>query len=314
MLGSELMKIYGIIYVIRNKVNNKLYIGQTTEKGGFDRRYRHDLFKNTHNKHLKSSIQKYGIENFEIDKEFDIAYSKDELDRLEDMYIKIYDCIDNGYNDKTGGSNGKPSEETKQKIGRANRGKHHTEEAKQRMSEAKKGKHLTEEHKQKLSEIMKGKLVGENNPVAKKVICVTTQEVFNTMTEAGKAHSIKNVSHISKVCIGEQHSCGKLQDGTPLVWMYYDEYLESSKDIIEEKIYKSTTANSGKNNPKSKKVICITTKEVFETITEGSKKYNISRQTLTDCCRHRRESAGNINGIKLVWMYYDEYLQQKDVA
>lgn len=222
------MKIYGIIYIIRNKVNNKLYIGQTTEKGGFDRRYRHDLFKNTHNEHLKSSIQKYGIENFEVDEEFDIAYSQEELDKLEYMYIEIYQCRNRkyGYNNRYGGHNGKHTEETKQKIGEANRGKHHTDEARQKMSEAKKGKHLTDEHKQKLSETMKGKLVGENNPVAKKVICVTTQEVFNTMTEAGKAYNIKNISHISKVCIGEQHSCGKLKDGTKLVWMYYDEYLQ----------------------------------------------------------------------------------------
>ena len=51
--------IYGVIYIIRNKINNKLYIGQTIEKGGFGRRYGHNLAKNTHNKHLKSSIQKY---------------------------------------------------------------------------------------------------------------------------------------------------------------------------------------------------------------------------------------------------------------
>ena len=41
--GIELMEkqkeVYGIIYVIRNKVNNKLYIGQTTNKKGFNGRY-----------------------------------------------------------------------------------------------------------------------------------------------------------------------------------------------------------------------------------------------------------------------------------
>ena len=117
--------IYGVIYVIRNKINNKLYIGQTTEKGGFGRRYRYNLAKNTHNKHLKSSIQKYGIENFEIDEEFDIAYSKEELDKLEDLYIKIFNTTnqDYGYNLKYGGSSGKCSEQLKEQMSQNRKGK-----------------------------------------------------------------------------------------------------------------------------------------------------------------------------------------------
>lgn len=114
----EKLEVYGIIYLIRNKINNKIYIGQTTEKGGFKRRYRNDLYKNTHNKHLKNSIQKYGIENFEIDEEFDIAYSKEELGKLEDMYIKVYNTMNKefGYNEREGGIHGKWSEEAKQRA------------------------------------------------------------------------------------------------------------------------------------------------------------------------------------------------------
>ena len=110
------MEKYGIIYKIRNKINNKIYIGQTIRK--FKKRYSGELEKRTHNEHLKRSIQKYGIENFEIDEEFDIAYSKEELDKLEDMYIKIYNCCDEnyGYNNKFGGANGRFSEQTKQKL------------------------------------------------------------------------------------------------------------------------------------------------------------------------------------------------------
>lgn len=112
------MEKYGVIYKIRNKINNKIYFGQTIEKGGFDRRYKNNLYEYTHNKHLKKSINKYGIDNFEIDKEFDIAYSKEELDKLEDMYIKIYNTANRkyGYNKQFGGDNGKLSDETKNKI------------------------------------------------------------------------------------------------------------------------------------------------------------------------------------------------------
>ena len=158
---------YGVIYVIRNKINNKLYIGQTVNN--FHRRYGSNLLKNTHNQHLKNSIQKYGIENFEIDEEFDIAYSKEELDKLECLYIDIYDSINNGYNNQTGGSNGKHTEETKQKISEANKGKKRSEETKKKISESLKGKyggenspmygkHHSEETKQKISEANKGKM------------------------------------------------------------------------------------------------------------------------------------------------------------
>ena len=62
------MKFKGIVYTIRNKVNNKLYIGQTIRDGGFKARYHGDLEMYTHNQHLRNSIQKYGIENFEINR------------------------------------------------------------------------------------------------------------------------------------------------------------------------------------------------------------------------------------------------------
>ena len=94
---------YGIIYIIKNKINNKLYIGQTIEKRGFKGRYKFKgegiervyneyqyckLHDKNYNEHLLKSINKYGFEAFEIIEEFDVAYSKEELDKLEDMYIK----------------------------------------------------------------------------------------------------------------------------------------------------------------------------------------------------------------------------------
>ena len=95
--------VYGYIYMIKNTVNGKIYFGQTIHD--FDSRYMGDIEKHTHNEHLRCSIEKYGIENFEITKEFDVAYSKEELDALEDLYICIYDTINYkyGFNKTRGG-------------------------------------------------------------------------------------------------------------------------------------------------------------------------------------------------------------------
>ena len=66
----------------------------------------------------------------------------------------------------------KPSEETKKKIGAAQKGrqcywkgKNLSEEAKKKISEANKGKQKSVEHKKKISEARKGKCAGEYNPM-----------------------------------------------------------------------------------------------------------------------------------------------------
>lgn len=112
--------VYGYVYMVRNKVNNKIYFGITIHD--FKKRYDGDISKYTHNEHLKRSIEKYSIENFEINECFDVAYSEDELYDLEDMYMCIYNTLDDryGYNKRRSGSkyrgHGKASEESRRKM------------------------------------------------------------------------------------------------------------------------------------------------------------------------------------------------------
>ena len=123
------------------------------------------------------------------------------------------------------------SEETKQKISEAHKGennywygKHHSEEHKQKMSKRMSGennpnygKQLSEEHKQKISEAN----CGENHPQARKIICITTGEIFDYIKQASKKYGV-NHQNISKCCRGKRKSCGKHPEtGEPLVWMYY---------------------------------------------------------------------------------------------
>ena len=70
---------------------------------------------------------------------------------------------------------------------------------------------------------------GEGNPMygkpsinRKKVKCVTTGEIFDSITEASKKYKCKP-SHIIQNCKGEIKSCSKLSDGTKLIWEYYKE-------------------------------------------------------------------------------------------
>ena len=72
---------------------------------------------------------------------------------------------------------------------------------------------------------------GEGNPMygkpshnRKKVKCITTGEIFDSITEASKKYKCKP-SHIIQNCKGEIKSCSKLSDGTKLIWEYYKEEI-----------------------------------------------------------------------------------------
>lgn len=236
------MKKYGIIYKIENKINGKIYIGQTTLQNGFDQRYKNNIKKYTHNVHLKNSIEKYGINNFEIIKELDIAYSKQELNEKEKFYISLYKSTnkDFGYNKMSGGDNSKMSEETKNKMS-----------------------------KNKTS---------ENNPMAKKVVCLNTMEEFNTFREAAEKYNLSK-SAISGCCNGKTNTAGKL-NGERLIWMKKEKVetltTEEIKNIINEEQTKRKEMYSGKNNSKAKKVKCINDGKIFNTGKECAEYYNLS--------------------------------------
>ena len=90
------LEVYGIIYKITNKINGKVYIGQTTQefnmrycrKGvGLERVYQyhnsHKIYGWGYNKHLLDSFNKYGLDNFDLDIYFDYAFSEKELNIKE---------------------------------------------------------------------------------------------------------------------------------------------------------------------------------------------------------------------------------------
>ncbi|WP_303210961.1 NUMOD3 domain-containing DNA-binding protein [uncultured Clostridium sp.] len=62
-------------------------------------------------------------------------------------------------------------------------------------------------------------------------------------------------------------------------------------------------AMKGKNNGRSKSVICLTTNKIFFTAKEGSDFYNCNSSHITSCCKGRRKSCGKYKDKKLLWKY-----------
>lgn len=89
--------IYGIIYLVRNTINGKYYVGQT--KRGFDIRYPNGwVYDHLDHPKVKPDIKKYGSNCFEYTKIFKVASNQYDLDKLEAFYIRVYDSYYNGYN------------------------------------------------------------------------------------------------------------------------------------------------------------------------------------------------------------------------
>ena len=164
-----------------------------------------------------------------------------------------------------------------------------------------KGNHLfwlDEYEKMTKNEILE--IINRQNKKFRKVICLTTNQIFNNISLATKKFNLYG-SGIVDCCIGKQKTAGKLQDGTPLCWMYYEEYLEKMHN--GEYITKIKISGSHKN------VVCLTTGMIFNKIKIGADYYNADPSRITACCRGRAKYAGKLSdGTRLAWMYYDNFL------
>lgn len=111
-MREELLNRKYCVYKHTNKINGKVYIGQTCD---IDERWRCGGKNYFNSIKFYNAIKKYGWNEFE----HDILYSglsKSEADIKERELINQYDSITNGYNLKHGGSRGDLTEESLEKM------------------------------------------------------------------------------------------------------------------------------------------------------------------------------------------------------
>lgn len=73
----------------------------------------------------------------------------------------------------------------------------------------------------------KERFANKNRILGRKVICVSTNKVFSSAQDGATYYSIDE-SGIIMCCKGRINRCGKLDDGTKLIWMYYEDYIKST--------------------------------------------------------------------------------------
>ena len=197
-----------IVYMHKNKINNKVYIGitcqKTTYRWGAGSGYKQQP-------KFYHAICKYGWNSFEhiiLFKNLTFEQAKEKEIEMINKYNAF--SKEHGYNATKGGdgSNGVPcSEEKKIKISKANKGHKFSQETKKLMSKLK---------------------LGLKPFNCKKVLCIETGVVYDSMHDAEKFTGTK-YKNISKVCKGEY---GRKTAGG-YHWQYYELDKEEKKD--EEK-------------------------------------------------------------------------------
>lgn len=204
------------------------------------------------NYHLYKSMNKYGIENFNI-YEIDRVESKillefnENLNALERYYIELYNTFDKnvGYNETTGGEGVcgyKQSEEQIELIRKRVRGRVVSEETKKKISDYWKanvnpmlGCHLSEDAKRKISEANKGRLCGEKNPMWGKKrqdlsernkkdsikVCQIDKETGEVLKIWDSMRECSRETGFNRSCIAD--CCyGKTSQSHGYIWMFYN--------------------------------------------------------------------------------------------
>ncbi len=151
-----------IAYRVHCAVSGKAYIGITTRPLATRWRQHVEAAKYGRKTRIAAAIRKYGVPTFSVE-HIASARSVDELAALERLLIEQEDTFRRGYNSTLGGPGVPgltPNEETRWKIGSANRGKKQSPERVERRAAAlrgRKGWSPTLEQRRIASEVRLGK-------------------------------------------------------------------------------------------------------------------------------------------------------------
>lgn len=184
------------IYKITNKINNKVYVGQTSKsiEERFARHCSEARWANTKSMPIVFAIKKYGCEYFSVNllEELSNKATQKEIDEREIYWVNALDTFSpKGYNLKAGQANGRLSEETKKKIGESNRGKKRSKETKLKLSLSHKGKKPSTETRAKMSNYWKGKKPHQNTI---KASIKASQKTYMLFAPDGKKVKITNMA------------------------------------------------------------------------------------------------------------------------
>ena len=162
--------------------------------------------------------------------------------------------------------------------------------------------------------------------VARKVYDYETKIIYNSAYECAKVLNVKDT--LVYQCCNHKiiTNTTKKKDGTTCTYkttryrvkghhlFWLEEYNNLTEEELKQYIRPIKTKQFKKNTKstlKTRKVICITTGEIFEQIKFGGEKYGLKNPyKICENCSGLYKSAGKLqNGTRLKWMYYEDFLK-----
>lgn len=204
------------IYMHKNKMNGKVYIGQTTQTDLKDRWKNGKGYKTC--TYFYHAIEKYGWDSFEhlILEQGDATF--EEINEKEKYFIKLFEARDpaKGYNLNEGGKS-MPENANKAAVEWM---KKHPEFGLARAQDMLKWQ---VEHPEEAAEYRKQSQKKMVEARRRKVQCIETGVIYESATEAARQVPKTTQSKICMVCRGQRNTCGGLH------WQYYQEQEEDNE-------------------------------------------------------------------------------------
>lgn len=276
------MGIYGIIYKITNIRNGKVYIGQTTQTRGFKGRYdcKGEGIERVFNYYIQ---RRASGDNFN-------EYLFNAIKKYGKKNFRVDEEIDIAYSKE---------ELDAKEINYIK--KYDSFNGGYNLNEGGGGN--------------KGNCKGGNHYLARKVICVNTNKVFESVADAEREYRVRGIYN----CLRNKRNCAGAHPETKekFIWMYLEEFITSTREEILMKIKKSEYSMSGENHPNAKGVVCLNDDERYGSISEAEKAYGfkVGKSKISEVCNYDDNMNEKRYSVKhpetkerLVFMYLDDYL------
>lgn len=276
------------IYMFRNKINDKKYIGQSVNLYKRLRDHLSRIKRGESNKVLYRAIYKYGLENFEITilstfRPHDQL--RQNLNLAEKIYIQFFDTYKNGYNSTLGGDGSTNCKWTKER-------KDHFQEYFKNNPDARRGK---------------------NNPRSKRVYLYNFKEQYCTQydscAEAARDLNIDQ-NRINECARNKRKRAGFF------VCAYSKEELEQKSYEFDEWFVENKYKTISPDYAAYFKWLVENADDagIIPTAAESAKQFNIKASCIPNWNSHIRDKLERVwigNKLRLKIKNYDEFKNKK---
>ena len=215
-------KAMGEIYKIINDINDYIYVGKTTKT--MITRKREHLKQLNDGTDIHNAILELGLSHFSWELIESNIYDNQVLAEREKYWIQYYNSYKNGYNMTPGGEGGNGTYAKNLKIWREQNKeqvekniqilldwqKNHPEEVK--VAHEKTVKTIKEKYGKNITR-------AANETTKKKVLCIETNIIYNSATDAAKQLGHSSGAHIGQVCNNQR----KTAFGYHWIWLKNEE-------------------------------------------------------------------------------------------